>query len=88
MQIFDNKRIQFICIGIFLFISLFALFFVKFNTRFEKQEMYKLEKLMQEKDQEIQMLRAELTYLKRPQNIKNIAKNELQLRPIKKKDVL
>jgi cell division protein FtsL len=71
-----------------LFVGIVSLFSVKYVVRQENKKLHQVEVEIRQTYENIHVLRAELAYLMRPEHIKNVAEQLLDLFPVKKENVV
>ena len=76
---------------ILVFVSLVGLTFlnyeIKNNYQIKQKEIVKLKILISEKKENIKLMRAELAYLSRPERLRKIAEQELNMKEILPTDI-
>ena len=76
---------------ILLFISVLGVVFfnyeIKKNHHNKEKEILKLNNLISEKKQNIQLIKAELAYLSRPERLQSIAEQQLNMKEILPTDI-
>ena len=75
------KYPSFLAIFVIIFIAI-SLYQIKFFITKKEMELAKINKKIKNTQLELYILRAELSYLKRPDRIEQIAKNKLKMRGI------
>ncbi len=71
-----------------IMISIYALFAIKYQVQQSMKILKKVEQEINQEQENIHILKAELAYLKAPKRIKEITDNYLNLIPIKKNKIV
>ena len=80
----------FVIIVLFLMLSfsMILLFIVKYYSREERKALHQIDLVIKQTRENIHVLEAELTYLKRPENILKIVENSLKLQNLSSTNVM
>ena len=83
------KHNFFVTVVLFLILSfsMILLFIVKYYSRVERKVLHQIDSAIKQTREHIHVLEAELTYLKRPENIVKIVEDSLKLQNLSSADV-
>ena len=75
-------------VALIIFITLYSLFVIKYNSRQKSKELKRVEIIISEEEKRIQLLKIELAHRIRPQNLKEMLFLVPDLQPISPEQII
>ncbi len=88
LNLSNYQKLMVLLVSILFFIGIILLFGIKYNVRQESKRLSRIENEIEKTINNIRVLKAELTYLMRPEYIQQLSDKYLGLTPISKSHII